>query len=79
MLTDVEGVFLRWGTPEASLVRTTSCSQLRLLDFAVGSMGPKVDAACRFVEATGGVAAIGALQDAERVLRGEAGTSITAN
>jgi carbamate kinase len=39
-------------------------------------MGPKVDAACRFVERTGGRACIGAIEDAERILRGTAGTSI---
>jgi carbamate kinase len=39
-------------------------------------MGPKVDAACRFVEATGGTAAIGALEDAAAILAGEAGTTV---
>jgi carbamate kinase len=40
-------------------------------------MGPKAEAACRFVERTGGLAAIGALSDAARVLAGEAGTRIS--
>jgi carbamate kinase len=40
-------------------------------------MGPKVDAACHFAEATGKRAAIGALKDLEGMLRGEAGTTIT--
>lgn len=40
-------------------------------------MGPKVEAACRFVEATGGVAGIGALRDAAAILRGERGTVVT--
>jgi carbamate kinase len=48
----------------------------RDLDFAAGSMGPKVGAACRFVERTGGLAAIGALDDAEAILAGRAGTQI---
>jgi carbamate kinase len=39
-------------------------------------MGPKVDAACRFVEATGGTAAIGSLAEAEAVVRGESGTRV---
>ena len=39
-------------------------------------MGPKVEAACRFVEATGGTAGIGALEDAGRIVRGEAGTLV---
>lgn len=40
-------------------------------------MSPKVEAACRFVETTGGIAAIGATQDASALLRGEAGTRVT--
>jgi carbamate kinase len=40
-------------------------------------MGPKVEAACRFVEATGGIAAIGRLDDAEALLDGKAGTMIS--
>jgi carbamate kinase len=39
-------------------------------------MGPKVEAACRFVESTRGVAAIGALADAAEIVRGRAGTTI---
>jgi len=40
-------------------------------------MGPKVEAACRFVEVTGGVAGIGALRGAGAILRGERGTVVT--
>ena len=46
------------------------------MDFAAGSMGPKVDAAARFVEATGKRAAIGALADIEQIVAGRAGTSV---
>jgi carbamate kinase len=49
------------------------------MDFAAGSMGPKVEGACRFVEATGGMAAIGRLTDAVRLLGGEAGTIVLSN
>jgi carbamate kinase len=42
-------------------------------------MGPKVEAVCRFVELTGGMAAIGALPDVAEILRGEAGTVVTAS
>ena len=49
---------------------------LRREDFATGSMGPKVDAVCRFVELTGDMAAIGRLQAAELILAGTAGTII---
>ena len=40
-------------------------------------MGPKVEAACDFVEATGGTAGIGALKDASTIFAGNAGTLIT--
>ena len=40
-------------------------------------MGPKVDAVCRFVELTGGTAAIGRLEDAQLILEGTAGTIVT--
>ena len=46
---------------------------LRTLSFAPGSMGPKVDAACRFAERTGRLVGIGALGDAAAILRGERG------
>ena len=45
-------------------------------EFAAGSMGPKVRAAAEFVRATGGLAAIGALEHAESVLVGRAGTRV---
>ena len=41
-------------------------------------MGPKVEAACRFVETTGGVAGIGALEDARAILGGRRGTRVNA-
>ncbi len=40
-------------------------------------MGPKVEAVCRFVEVTGAMAAIGRLEDAAAILRGDAGTIVT--
>ena len=52
---------------------------LRALSFQAGWMAPKVEAACRFVERTGKEAAIGALEEAERVLAGEAGTHVAAD
>jgi carbamate kinase len=76
MLTDVSAVERDWGTPAAQPIRTIDPDGLRSLRFASGSMGPKVEAACRFVEATGGTAAIGSLAEAEAVVRGESGTRI---
>lgn len=76
MLTDVDAVHARWGTSEDRALRSTSGSELREMDFTSGSMGPKVEAACRFVEATDRRAAIGALTDAVEIARGGAGTQI---
>jgi carbamate kinase len=78
MLTDVDAVVAGWGTADAVPIRTAAVAELRALEFASGSMGPKVEAACRFVERTGGVAAIGALEDASAILAGDAGTTIHA-
>ena len=49
---------------------------LRALHFPAGSMGPKVEAACRFVEATGKRAMIGRLEDAADVLGATRGTVV---
>ena len=62
-----------------SAIRRTNPGALRAKEFAVGSMGPKVEAACRFVEATGHTAAIGSLNDAVAILAGAAGTTISTN
>jgi carbamate kinase len=78
MLTDVANVEANWRTAHARALTDTTSAELRSLTFAPGSMGPKVEAACRFVEQTGGVAAIGALRDATRLLSGECGTRVTA-
>jgi carbamate kinase len=76
MLTDVPAVMRRWGSDDAAPIGRTTPAELRSLEFASGSMGPKVTAACRFVEATGGTAAIGALEDAARIVAGAAGTVV---
>jgi carbamate kinase len=72
LLTDVPAV--EWdGEP----LRRVAAAELRRLHFEPGSMGPKVEAACRFVERTGGVAAIGALDEAPDLLDGRAGTIVS--
>lgn len=76
LLTDVAGVWTDWRTPTARLLRRAGPAALRELSFAPGSMAPKVAAACRFVERTGGRAVIGALADAADMLDGAAGTQI---
>jgi carbamate kinase len=77
MATDAAAVYLDWDTPEQRAVRRISPKALRAYDFAAGSMGPKVEAAAEFAERTGRRAAIGALEDIERIVRGEAGTQVT--
>ncbi len=76
ILTDVAAVEVDHGTPQARPIGRTSVAELRALPFAPGSMGPKVEAACRFVAATGGFAAIGRLVDVSRLLTGNAGTVV---
>jgi carbamate kinase len=77
MATDVDGVYSRWGEPEAELLHHVTPAELASYDFASGSMGPKVEAACKFVEETGGRAAIGSLADLEMIIAGKAGTIIS--
>lgn len=76
MATDVDGVYTGWGTPEARRLERTTPDELGRLDFPAGSMGPKVEAACDFVEATGRTAAIGALGHIEAIVAGRAGTIV---
>ncbi|MDY0087623.1 MAG: carbamate kinase [Coriobacteriia bacterium] len=76
MATDVDGVYRAWRTPSQELLHTVSVSELRSLDFAAGSMGPKVEAAIRFVEATGRRAAIGSLHDITGIVAGTSGTNV---
>lgn len=77
ILTDVPNVFLDFGTPDQQPVTHTSPAAMRQHAFPAGSMGPKVEAACRFVETTGGTAAIGRLEDTAAILAGTAGTILT--
>lgn len=75
LLTDVDAVYRDWGTPAQRPIARATPEELARLDFDPGSMGPKVEAACRFAR-TGGWARIGALEDAARIARGGAGTSV---
>jgi carbamate kinase len=77
LLTDVPAVMTDYGMPDAEPLRHLDLEELEHLTFPAGSMGPKIEACRRFVQATGSVAAIGALTDAEALVRGDAGTSIS--
>ena len=76
LLTDVPGVERDHGTPEATVVRSASIGELRGGGYPDGSMGPKVEAACRFAERTGHRAVIGSLDDAVALFAGSAGTVV---
>ena len=77
LATDVDAVYTGWGSPEQAALGRVSPAELRAGDFPAGSMGPKVEASCRFVERGGGRAAIGALADIEGLVAGTAGTQIS--
>ncbi|MBW6468700.1 MAG: carbamate kinase [Coriobacteriia bacterium] len=76
MATDADGVYLEWGKLTQELLERVTAAEIEAYDFPEGSMGPKVEAAVRFVRATGKRAAIGNLDDIERIVAGEAGTSV---
>jgi len=77
MATDVDAVYVDWGTPKQRALGHVTYDDLWEMEFAEGSMGPKVVAACWFAQVTGGRAAIGALADLEKIVAGEAGTNVT--
>ncbi len=74
MATDTDAVYLNWGEPDAKALGHVTYDDVKDLPLAAGSMGPKVTAACWFVQKTGGQAAIGALADLQEIVKGEAGT-----
>lgn len=76
LLTDVDAVHRDWGTPRAAPIHRAAPEELEGMRFAPGSMAPKVEAACRFVREGGRLAGIGRLEDAARILSGEAGTCV---
>lgn len=77
VLTDVPHVMRDFGTPDAAPILRATPAALQREQFPAGSMRPKVDAVCRFVELTGDMAAIGRLEDAAAIIAGDAGTIVT--
>jgi carbamate kinase len=79
--TDVPGVALDYGTPKQRFLRTLSLAEaerhLAAGQFPPGSMGPKVEAACRFIRGGGERAVICHLDDIAAAVEGAAGTSLT--
>jgi carbamate kinase len=78
LLTDVDAVYLDWGTKDAKAIASAGAAVLDSNLFAPGSMGPKIEAAVRFASETGRPASIGRLEDANAILAGVAGTRIDA-
>ncbi|CAI1105772.1 Carbamate kinase 1 [Serratia quinivorans] len=77
ILTDADAVYLDWGTQQQRALSKVTPDELADITFDAGSMGPKVSAASHFVRSRHGIAGIGALQDATRILTGEQGTLIS--
>jgi carbamate kinase len=82
ILTDVDAVYAEWGTPSQRALPRLGAAEAERLDrlgaFGEGSMAPKVRAAIEFVRRTGGRAIITELSRGREAVRGEAGTTITA-
>jgi carbamate kinase len=78
LLTDVDAVYEGWGSPGARALDTLAPADVDALVLEAGTMGPKVEAACRFAAAAGRPAAIGSLEEAPQVLAGSRGTRVIA-
>jgi carbamate kinase len=78
--TDVDHVILGYGTADERPLERATATEMRAIAreqaFASGSMGPKVEAAVRFVENGGGRAVITSLEQIEEAVHGRAGTVI---
>ena len=82
ILTDVDAVYAEWGTPQQRPLRLLTADEAAEMDragaFGEGSMAPKIRAAIDFARRTGGRAIITELSRGREAVRGEAGTTITA-
>ncbi|MGA9575238.1 MAG: carbamate kinase [Lysobacterales bacterium] len=77
MLTDVANVYTDFGTPQQRTIKAANPDALAQLDFAEGSMGPKIRGACDFVRKTGQKSAIGQLSDLVDIMNFKAGTLVS--
>lgn len=80
ILTEVRRVAIHWGTPRQREIERATPAQLRAWQreghFPEGSMGPKIEAACRFIEEGGRRAVIAHIEEALPALKGETGTHV---
>jgi carbamate kinase len=79
IVTDVDAVNRGWGTPEQEEVRMLDAASAEALlpELATGSIGPKLEAALAFAQATGRDALITSAGSLSEALAGRAGTRIT--
>ncbi len=81
--TDVEGAYIDYGTPEQKLLRTVTLAEARdFMDqghFPDGSMRPKIEAACEFIEQGGKRAVIASVEKIDEAVKGRSGTEIVAS
>ena len=78
LLTDVDRVYVNWGTEAAKPIKKAGAGALNPEHFAPGSMRPKIEAAMGFAAETGRPASIGRLEAATAILAGAEGTRIDA-
>jgi carbamate kinase len=80
ILTDVDGVYRGWGTPDSEPIRQIGVDEAEALlegqELGVGSMRPKVEAAVAFLRGGGRRALIADLEHGLEAIRGDTGTSI---
>lgn len=76
LATDVDAVYSGYKTSAQRPIARATPRDLRSREFASGSMGPKVEAACHFVERAGARAVIGSLHQLDELLSGRAGTQV---
>ena len=77
MATDTDGVYTDWGGDSQEIISKTTPEEIGQYKFDKGSMGPKVEAACTFVERSGQRAVIGSLNDLKKMVDNLAGTQFT--
>lgn len=76
LLTDVDGVYVDWGTSQQQRLTSVTPADLSSHKFLAGSMGPKVEAAIDFAALGQTITGIGRLEDALEILEGRAGTIV---
>lgn len=77
MATDTDGVYTDWEEDSQEIISKTTPEEIGQYTFDKGSMGPKVEAACTFVERSGQRAVIGSLNDLKKMVDNLAGTQFT--